>query len=77
MGAEPQKRDPLETEPIRRLIPRYAVPTAMTLMVNCLYNLVDQIFVGQGVGITASCALASGSPGPKVVSLRPVIRPCP
>ena len=32
MGAEPQKRDPLETEPIRRLIPRYAVPTAMTLM---------------------------------------------
>ena len=57
MGAEPQKRDPLETEPIRRLIPRYAVPTAMTLMVNCLYNLVDQIFVGQGVGITATAAV--------------------
>ena len=57
MGAEPQKRDPLETEPIHRLIPRYAVPTAMTLMVNCLYNLVDQIFVGQGVGITATAAV--------------------
>ena len=52
-----EKTNPLETEPIRRLIPRYAIPTAMTLMVNCLYNLVDQIFVGQGVGITATAAV--------------------
>ena len=57
MPAEPEKKNPLETEPIRRLIPRYAVPTAMTLMVNCLYNLADQIFVGQGVGITATAAV--------------------
>ena len=27
------------------------IPTALTLMVNCLYNIVDQIFVGQGVGM--------------------------
>ena len=53
----PAALNPLETEPIHRLIPRYAVPTAMTLMVNCLYNLVDQIFVGQGVGITATAAV--------------------
>ena len=53
----PAQPNPLETEPIHRLIPRYAVPTAMTLMVNCLYNLVDQIFVGQGVGITATAAV--------------------
>ena len=57
MSSEPEKTNPLETEPIPRLILRYSVPTAMTLMVNCLYNLVDQIFVGQGVGITATAAV--------------------
>ena len=44
--------NPLETDPIPKLIVRYAVPTSLTLMVNYLYNIVDQIFVGQGVGIT-------------------------
>ena len=57
MAPEQPPRSPLETEPIQRLILRYAVPTAMTLMVNCLYNIVDQIFVGQGVGITAMAAI--------------------
>ncbi len=33
-----------------RLIRRYSIPTALTLMVNYLYNIVDQIFVGQGWG---------------------------
>lgn len=51
-----QKQNPLETEPIGRLIRRYSIPTALTLMVNYLYNIVDQIFVGQGVGITGMAA---------------------
>ena len=42
--------NPLETDPIPKLIVRYAVPTSLTLMVNYLYNIVDQIFVGQGKG---------------------------
>ena len=49
-------QNPLETEPIPKLIVRYSVPTALTLMVNYLYNIVDQIFVGQGVGITGMAA---------------------
>lgn len=53
MTADQESRSPLETEPVQKLIVRYAIPTALTLMVNCLYNIVDQIFVGQGVGITA------------------------
>lgn len=57
MESTPAKPHPLETEPIHRLIPRYAVPTALTLMVNCFYNLADQFFVGQGVGITATAAV--------------------
>ena len=56
MEQPPQKSNPLETEPIGKLIRRYSVPTALTLMVSYLYNIVDQIFVGQGVGITGMAA---------------------
>ncbi len=49
-------KNPLETEPIGKLILKYSVPTALTLMVNYIYNIVDQIFVGQGVGITGMAA---------------------
>lgn len=48
--------NPLGTEPIKNLIAKYSIPTALTLMVNYLYNIVDQIFVGQGVGITGMAA---------------------
>lgn len=51
-----EERNPLETEPITRLIVKYSIPTALTLMVNYLYNIVDQIFVGQGVGVTGMAA---------------------
>ena len=51
-----ENQNPLETEPISRLIFKYSVPTALTLMVNYLYNIVDQMFVGQGVGITGMAA---------------------
>lgn len=51
-----KQRNPLETEPIGRLIRKYSIPTALTLMVNYLYNIADQIFVGQGVGIAGMAA---------------------
>lgn len=51
-----EERNPLETEPITRLIVKYSIPTALTLMVNYLYNIVDQVFVGQGVGVTGMAA---------------------
>lgn len=51
MNAQQEQQNFLETDPIPKLIVQYAVPTALTLMVNYLYNIVDQIFVGQGVGI--------------------------
>lgn len=56
MAQSVQPSTPLETEPIGRLIRRYSVPTALTLMVSYLYNIVDQIFVGQGVGVTGMAA---------------------
>ena len=45
MNQQKEERNPLETEPITRLIAKYSIPTALTLMVNYLYNIVDQIFV--------------------------------
>lgn len=51
-----QQQNPLATKPIPQLIFQYSIPTALTLMVNYLYNIVDQIFVGQGVGITGMAA---------------------
>ena len=52
-----KNRDPLETEPLPKLLLRYSVPTTLTLMVNYLYNIAEQIFVGQGVGITGMAAV--------------------
>lgn len=38
------------TEPIGRLIVKFAVPSVIALLVNSLYNIVDQIFIGWGIG---------------------------
>ena len=35
---------------LMRLIARFAVPSVISLLVNALYNIVDQIFIGRGVG---------------------------
>lgn len=56
MENQSEIKNPLETEPVHKLIVRYSIPTSVTLMVNYLYNIVDQIFVGQGVGITGMAA---------------------
>ena len=45
-----QTQSPFATEPIGRLIVRFAVPSVIALLVNSLYNIVDQIFIGWGVG---------------------------
>lgn len=45
-----EKQSPFASEPIWRLIVRFAVPSVIALLVNSLYNIVDQIFIGNGVG---------------------------
>ena len=37
------------TERIGKLIAKFAVPCVVSMLVNALYNIVDQIFIGQGV----------------------------
>lgn len=56
MAEKDVKQNSLGTEPIGRLLLKFSVPTALTLMVNCLYNIVDQIFIGHAVGINGVAA---------------------
>lgn len=44
------ERNPFAEEPIGKLIARFAIPCVISLLVNALYNIVDQIFIGRGVG---------------------------
>ena len=45
-----ENKSPFSTEPIGRLIAKFAIPCVISLLVNSLYNIVDQIFIGWGVG---------------------------
>lgn len=45
-----EKENILGTEKIGKLIQKFSIPCIISLLVNSLYNIVDQIFIGQGVG---------------------------
>lgn len=40
----------LGTEKIGKLLMKFAIPGIISMVVNSLYNIIDQIFIGQGVG---------------------------
>lgn len=44
------ERNPLGTEKIGKLMLSYAIPGVIAMVVNSIYNMVDQVFIGQGVG---------------------------
>ena len=44
------KKVDLEHEKISKLLKIFAIPSIISLVVNALYNMVDQIFIGWGVG---------------------------
>ena len=45
-----EKQDFLGTAPLGKLMQKFAVPCTISLLVGALYNIVDQIFIGWGVG---------------------------
>lgn len=47
----------LEHEKIGRLLLSYAMPAVVGTMVNALYNIVDRVYIGQGVGPLAISGL--------------------
>ncbi len=50
------QENPLATAPIGKLIAKYAIPCVVSLVVNGLYNIVDQIFIGNEVGYLGNSA---------------------
>ncbi len=48
----------LSTEKIGKLIWQYSIPSIVGMIVMSLYNIVDRIFIGQGVGALAISGLA-------------------
>lgn len=46
----------LGTEKVGVLLRQFAVPCIFSLIISCLYNIVDQIFVGNGVGYLGNAA---------------------
>ncbi len=75
------KNNFLGTEPVGKLLRKLAVPTLAAQIVNMLYNLVDRVYIGNGVGflaltgvgvclpvimiVTAFAALASAGGAPR------------
>ena len=48
----------LGTEPVGKLLLQYALPAIVAMVASSLYNMVDSIFIGQGVGPMAISGLA-------------------
>lgn len=52
----PEENNIMGTAPIPKLLAKFAIPSVISMLVNSIYNLVDQIFIGQGVGYLGNAA---------------------
>ncbi|MCR5075008.1 MAG: MATE family efflux transporter [Ruminococcus sp.] len=50
------KQNPLGTAPVSSLMLKFAIPSIIGMLVSALYNIVDQLFIGQGVGTNGNAA---------------------
>jgi len=49
-------RNILGTEQIHKLLPKFAIPSIVGMLVSALYNIVDQFFIGRSVGELGNAA---------------------
>lgn len=59
---EKQQANPLGYEPIGKLLRAFALPAVISMLINAIYNIVDQIFIGQGVGYLGNAATTIAFP---------------
>ena len=52
----PRPYSPLATQPLGKLILKFAIPAIISNLISALYNIVDQIFIGQSVGLLGNAA---------------------
>lgn len=50
------KQNPLGSAPVGKLMIKFAVPSIIAMLVGALYNIVDQLFIGQTVGTLGNAA---------------------
>lgn len=50
------KNNPLAVAPVSRLMVKFAVPSIVGMLVSALYNIIDQLFIGKGVGVLGNSA---------------------
>ena len=48
----------LETKPVGKLLLQYSIPAIIGMTVTSLYNIIDSVFIGHGVGPLAISGLA-------------------
>lgn len=52
----------LGTDPLSKLLPRYAIPAIIAMISTSLFNIIDSIFIGHGVGALAISGMALTMP---------------
>ena len=48
----------LDSAPLGKLLLKYSLPAVVGIVVMSIYNIIDRIFIGQGVGADAIAGLA-------------------
>lgn len=55
-------RNPLGSEKVNRLILKFAIPSIIGMLVGAVYNIVDQLFIGNAVGKLGNAATSVAFP---------------
>lgn len=59
---EMTEKNPLGYKPVGNLLINFSVPAIISCLINSVYNIVDQIFIGQGVGYLGNAATTVAFP---------------
>ncbi|NLJ99395.1 MAG: MATE family efflux transporter [Tissierellia bacterium] len=62
MNTQDERSKMLGEEAIGKLLIKFSIPAIVGMLVNALYNIVDRIFIGKGVGSIGIGAIFVGSP---------------
>ena len=54
--------NPLGEKPIGQLLAQFAIPSILSTLISALYNIVDQIFIGQRIGLLGNAATTVAMP---------------
>lgn len=56
MNTQTTNENPLGSQPVKKLLMQFAIPSIVAMLVSSLYNIVDQFFIGRNVGELGNAA---------------------